>query len=313
MPAFLKRFFGDPLDKKKRLVGWEKKHDSGYYDIIRFFGPAGSDPSEIIIKYLPGIITFRDPLIAGYSAEMEKRLRLENRLYDGPTVMMTAGFDPVSDPPVMTVREVKYGDVAGSSYTLDFKHPLFERVGGTLRYYYKTRYPSNKIESNPLANCLGVCGYLLVKEGDRTYLLQVTRSGKVASLENSRGPSVAGGVDFVEGYRNLRELLDRALSAEIKEEVNLDPSEYKIIPLAYAREIFRGERPQLFALIETLLTRKEITKRLENLKIKFIETDSFEFIPLRTNRSLDPAILRTLNHEALMNYYLLEEYLNFVG
>ena len=310
MPAFLKRFFDDPLQKEKRLVGREKKHDSAYYDILRFFGPAKYDPSKIIIKYLPGIFTFRDSLIARYASEMEKRLRSEDRLYDGPAVMMTAGLDVTSDPPVMTVREVKYGDVAGGSYTLDFKHPLFEKTGGTLRYYYKSKYPSNNIEANPLANCLGVCGYLLVREDDKTYLLQVTRSAQVASLENSRGPSVAGGVDFVEGYRNLGEILNRALSDEIKEETNLDPDEYKIIPLAFAREIFRGERPQLFAAIETSLSREEIANRLKNLKIKFKETDRFEFLTLRPDRTLDPAVRRTLNHEALMNYYLLEEYLN---
>jgi hypothetical protein len=310
MPAFLKRYFDDPLDKEKRLVGREKKHDSGYYDIIRFYGTDKKDPSKMIIKYQSGIFTFSDPLIEQYAAEMEKRLRSEDRLYDGPTAMMVAGFDPAADPPVMTVREVNYGDVAGGSYTLDFKHPIFEKTGGTLRFYYKSKYPSNKIEANPLANCLGVCGYLLVREENNWFILQVTRSARVASLENTRGPSVAGGVDFVKGYRGLGELLDHALSDEIKEEMNLDPGEYKIIPLAFAREIFRGEHPQLFAGIETALSREEITNRLKNLKIKFKETDCFEFIPLRPNRTLDPATLCTLNHEALMNYYLLEEYLN---
>ncbi|MBN1213352.1 MAG: NUDIX hydrolase [candidate division Zixibacteria bacterium] len=303
----MKRFFDAPHDKEKRRVGWEKKHDSGYFDIIRFFGPGKCNPSNIMIEYLPGIFTFRDPLLAEYSTEMEKRLRSDGRLYDGPTALMVAGFDPAANPPTMTVREVNYGDVAGSSYTLDFKHPHFEKAGGTLRNYYKNKYPSHKIEDNPLANCLGVCGYLLVREENRIFLLQVIRSGRVASLENTRGPSVAGGVDFVKGYRNLGEILDRALSEEIKEEVNLEPGEYKIIPLAFAREIFRGERPQLFAAIETSLTREEVTDRMINLKMKFRETDSFEFIPLHPDCTLDPTTLRTLNPEALMNYYLLEE------
>ena len=140
MPAFLKRFFSQPGGKEKRLVGRKREYDSGYFDIIRFFGPFKWEPSKIIIKYLPGIFTFDDPLIEQYAAEMEKRLRADDRLYEGPTAMMMAGFDVASDPPVMTVREVNYGDVAGSSYTLDLKHPLFENTGGTLRNYYKSRY-----------------------------------------------------------------------------------------------------------------------------------------------------------------------------
>ena len=310
MSAFLKRYFDAPGEKEKRLVGRIKEYDSGYYDIIRFFGAGKKEPSEIVIKYQPGIFTLSDALIEQYTVEMEQRLRQEKRLYDGPTVMMVTGFDPENDPPKITVREVKYGNVAGCSYTLDFKHRFFENNGGTLRDYYKSKYPSHKIENNPLANCLGVCGYLQVREEGRTFLLQVTRSGKVASLENSRGPSVAGGVDFIEGYRNLGELLDRALADEVKEETGLDHGEYQIIPLAFAREIFRGERPQLFAVIETGLSREEISKRLKNLRIHFKEIDRFEFIPLRSDCTLDSAALHPLNHEALMNYYLMEEYFN---
>ncbi|MDD3731417.1 MAG: hypothetical protein PHU88_03475 [candidate division Zixibacteria bacterium] len=308
MPAFLERFFNHPGELEKRLVGPDRKYDSGYFDIIRFFGLDKILPENILIKYLPHSFCFNEPLIAEYSELMEKQLRLEKRLYPGPTVMNLAGFDLGISPAVMTVQDVAYGMVAGSSYTLDFKHPLFKKTGGTLRYYYKTQYPSHRLEDSPLANCLGVCGYLVLNEENKRYLLQVTRSARVASLENTRGPSVAGGVDFVKGYANLKQLMDNALSEEIKEELNIDKGHYTLVPLAYAREIFRGERPQLFMLVETSLTRKDIINRRKIMKSSFEEIADCEFIVLPSGNTLDTAVIDSLNHEARMNYYLMREY-----
>jgi len=309
LPAFLRRYYGSPEQNSARKVGIDRDYDSGYFDIIRFYGSDRMNPARIEIKYIDGIFQFTDELIARYAGLIETELWKQGRLYDGPTVMMAEAFDIKANPPVMTVREARYGDVAGSGYALDLKHPLFESSGETLREYYKNTYPGHTLESNPLANCLGVCGYLLIREENESFLLQVRRSGRVASLENSPGPSVAGGVDFVRGYKNLNALLINSLQEEIAEELNLDRAEFEITPLAFAREIFRGERPQLFALVETSLSRNDIATRLDASSPAFEEIESYEFHTFPFEGAVRKDRLERLNHEARMNYYLLEEYL----
>ncbi|MFZ5980188.1 MAG: hypothetical protein ACOYVF_06105 [Candidatus Zixiibacteriota bacterium] len=310
---FINRFYGSAEQKAARLVGRDREFDSGYFDIVRFFGPDRVDPAHIEIKYVEGVFEFSDELIARFAGEVEAEMRRKKRLFDGPTVMMMTAFDINADPPMITVREVRYGDIAGSGYALDMKHQLFESRGGSLREYYKSKYPGPAYEDSPLPNCIGVCGYLLLREKDESYLLQVQRSGQVASLENSPGPSAAGGVDFVRGYRNLEELLLKSLYNEIIEELNLKEGECRITPLACAREIFRGERPQVFALMETSLSREVVAFRLKNSRPDFEEIAGFDFYEFPFRSAVRRDRLGRLNHEARMNYYLLEEYLTGSG
>ena len=120
---------------------------------------------------------------------------------------------------------------------------------------------------------------------------------------------MAGSVDYAEDYGNLAKLIDRSLGAEISEELNLRPDEYEIIPLAFAREIFRGEKPQLFCLVKTSLSRIEIAERLSALDPDAREFDSFDFVAIDRDRVSLDSWLAAVNHEARMNYHLVEEYL----
>jgi 8-oxo-dGTP pyrophosphatase MutT (NUDIX family) len=299
----VRKYFGD--DSSARAVGTNRAHDSGYIDIVRFFGCTPLDPGRITINYDPTPFQFSDPHIAQYAAEIERAMRAEGRLYDGPPVMELKSADFGSTAPSITVQPATYGQQAGSCFVLDLMHTLFENRGGTLRAYWKNHYEKTSVESNPLAICLGVCGFLIARESTKPpRILCQHRAGQLASLESSIGPSVAGSVDWVEGYRTLADLIQDAMAREITEELGLKPEEYTITPLAYAREIFRGEKPQIFCSIETALSEQELSVRLSNLPAAHPEHDSFEFIPAPIPGTVTPA---SLNHEARMNYYLLEE------
>jgi hypothetical protein len=305
LPSFVKRHFG-PHDKK-RLVGLERECDSGYFDICRFFGDGPLNPAEVHISYLKDEFVLSDPTIARFAGEMAERMRYEGRLYPGPPVMKLAGFMKSASPATMIVQPTSYERFAGSCLALDAVHPLFERYGGTLRDYYKTNYPGSAVDKNPLAICLGVCGLMVVSDGGEHRLLVAKRASHLTSLVGTFGPSAAGIVDFNTDYRSLEELTVGQMRAEVAEETGLEAGEFDIEPLAYAREIFRGEHPQIFCLITTNLRSDEIERRLACLSGRRREFDEYRFLPWKS----DSAVLSELNFEALMNYHLLQEWQSF--
>jgi hypothetical protein len=298
----VQQYFGD--DFSSRSVGKTRAIDSGYIDIVRFFGQEAVNPAQVAVKYDPTPFTFSDALIAEFSSNVEKQMRAEGRLYDGPLVMKLKSADFSGSSLSITVQFATYGQQAGSCFALDLPHELFARHGGTLRRYWKEKYRDTSVESNPLAICFGVCGFLLLTEsGKPPRLLCQHRTGRLASLESSIGPSVAGSVDWTLGYNTLSDLVQDSMTREITEELGLCLGEYAVTPLAYAREIFRGEKPQIFCAISTSLRDHKIESRIKSLRPHFAEHDSFEWITLQSDYHPD-----SFNHEARMNYYLLEEF-----
>ena len=313
MPDFMIRYFSEESENGSTLAGADKKYESGYFDIFRFFGNQAVDPQQVVINYAPGEFKFHDDIIEVFAKEMEQKLISENRLHEGPPIMKVIDYDFYRTP-YIKVQKARYGDIAGSCFVLDYPHTLFVQKGGTLREYYKNRYPSLKIKDSPLPLCLGICGILHVIENGQRYFLKVHRSSRLASLENSIGPSAAGSVDFKDDYNNLLDLIDDALGRELEEELNLKKDNYNIIPLAFAREIFRGESPQLFCLVETRRSREELIFGFEKVSGSQREFDSYTFETLdKKGRCRDNESIASLNHEAKMNYYLIEEYLSWLA
>jgi len=311
LAPFLNKHFADT--RHERLVGLTRQYDSGYVEIIRFFGDQAVDPSRIALQYLHDSFHFDDERIEQFSQIIEQELRQQGSLTKGPPAMKLVSFERDNSPATMTVQAARYGDFAGSCFALDYEHPLFADWGGTLRDYYKVAYPSSAVIDNPLAICLGASGMLLVRENEDMFFLRVRRAKHLATMTGSYGSSVAGVVDYNTEYGNLRELMVAALSQEVEEEINLTKDEYEVIPLAYTREVLRGEHPQLFCLVNTDLSRREISARLEGLKPDDREYDRFDFIPLNRDGALPADHLASLNFEGRINYYLVEEYLAGAG
>ena len=308
-PAFLERHFGTDAQRSSRIVGVDRTFESWYIDIARFFGTNGIDPVEISVAYSDGMFQLSDPLIREFAAFVESELRAQGRLYDGPSAMRLVDFNFHRSNPILMVQEARYADQC-ANFAMDLSHPpLFAQWGGSLRDYLYATIPSHAPEDNPLCLCFGVCGLLLVEDGNQRYILQVMRSSRLASLENSIGPSVAGSVDFDTTSRSIAELIINSLAKEVTEELGLNDGEFSITPLAYAREIFRGERPQLFAVVTTPLDRKEIARRLDSLPECDREFSTYDFLPL-TNMRLSSDLVASMNFEAKMAYYLLEEWLS---
>ncbi len=309
MPKVIKTYFDSEGAAPSRRVGVGRCHESGYSDIVRFFGDNAPDPGKIDMEFLPNGFEFDDALIAEFAARIAERMHTEGRLYDGPPAMRVADFEFSRGRGHMIVQPCRYEAQAGSCFALDLPDPNFAQRGGTLRNYYLSEYPSRRLADNPLALCLGVCGLVLVRETSDDYLLTVHRAPHLASLENSTGPSVAGSVDFDSHPGSLEDTCRRALAIEAHEELGLTGDDYKLVPLAYAREIFRGEKPQLFFLLETSLSRARISEMLNENMTERAEFDAFDFVGFAKRAKNADSWLENLNHEARMNYFLAEEYL----
>jgi hypothetical protein len=214
-----------------------------------------------------------------------------------------------TEPRRLIVEPCDYSLQAGTCFALDLPDDRFAPKGVTLREYYRHGCAQPSVENNPLAICLGICGYLLVEEQGHRFILQIERADSLASLEGERGPSVAGVVDYRTDFANLAQLIRKSLTTEIDEEVNLHYGEYEIIPLGWAIELFRGERPQLFCLIRAPFDRDELSARLDAVNPARREFKSYQFLPLYGGAVLDKKQFERLNFEARMNFLLLEEYL----
>jgi hypothetical protein len=298
MPAFLEEHYTG-------------EHTIGYFDIVRFFGADAADPSAVHLKTRSEPFSLADEKIQRFAGEMEAQMRSEGRLYDGPRIVNVCGARLKGDEPCVEIQPCDYGAQAGSCFALDYVHPLFRDEGGTLRRYYRQRYPTSRLEKHPLPQCLGVCGLLRVRERSRQWLLAVKRAARLASLESSLGPSAAGSVDWTEpAAATLGGLIEAAMIAEVTEELSLKSSDFSLRPLAWAREIFRGEKPQVFFLIDTPQGRGRIESLLESNRSQRREFDSWIFVPVdKAGRLLDNSLHKKLNHEAQMNLNLAEEYL----
>lgn len=297
---FVSRHHRDKNQLRQRLVGPGRTHDSGYFNIVRFFGPGAIDPVTVPLEYREPLFHMDDPLVETYARTIESELRAAGRLYQGPLVTAVIEERLAKSPRRLTLQPCDYGLFAGACFALDHVHESLPADTRTLREYAFRHHTQ-------LPPCLGVCGLLVTTEPDRSHrLLIVNRAGHLASLTHSIGPSAAGSVDFATHWTNLDQMARESMAAEILEEIGLQSSEYTILFLAYAREMFRGDKPQIFCRIDTPISSADVARRISALTGRR-EFNDYAFCPVEPDGRLWPDDIHRLNHEAAMNYYLLEE------
>ncbi len=302
---FFRRFEGCP-----EVGSTSVNRACGYFEIVRFFGSYGIDPKDVFVEMRDQPFEFSDDRIARLATEIERAMMTEGRIHAGPDILKLVDVDLTGEGKSLIVQPCRYGYQAGSCLALDYEHSLFDELGGCLREYYLSRYSSRVLGDNPLAICLGISACVVVQQEGVGRVLIVRRSVRLASLESTFGPSVAGSVERGHLSDNLLELLQGAVSAEASEELCLAPAEYRLAPLAYGREIFRGERPQLFAALITDLSAEELSERWDSLDPATREFDEYVFLPLIGDSGREDGMAEQMNFEVAMNLQLLREYLS---
>jgi hypothetical protein len=150
---------------------------------------------------------------------------------------------------LIACRKARYFDQIASNLTMDWASGKLSGGWHTIRSGME-RPEGGKLrplKDSNLANTLGVAAMLYQR--DLSPIFRV-RSESLASISKSGLHCTASGVHEIEeshppGYFDFS-IFSRGKHKEIKHEIGLDEHEYHLFPVAFARELPRGGKPQLF-------------------------------------------------------------------
>jgi hypothetical protein len=184
--------------------------------------------------------------------------------YENDETPRIRSFDRDGDRVRVKVQRASYEDQIATNLAVDVAGPWFAD-GGTVRSNFaqpeEGRLPP--LEHSVLADTLGVAAVVLTPEG--TPLFRV-RSGDLAAIQQGALHCTVSGVGklapaLVAEGRGGFDLLEFGIREEIRTELNLEPGEYDLFPLAFARELPRAGKPQLFFVALSRLPQEELEAR----------------------------------------------------
>lgn len=180
----------------------------------------------------------------------------------------------------ITIQPATYFDQVGTNLTLDWASGLLDdNPSSTIRNNFESHENGilPKLKTSILANTLGVA-VVLINNKTKEVLIPI-RGSKQAVMADGKGKfhCSASGVFELDDFPSKGEELTfdifiQGMQKEIKEEIGLSKEFYKLIPLAFTRELARGGKPQLFFIAETDLDIQNIKSTMTNA------IDAWEFI-----------------------------------
>jgi len=177
-----------------------------------------------------------------------------------------------SDTKTITIQPATYFDQVGTNLSIDWASGLIDddnasTIRNTIESNENGMLP--RLKNSILANTLGVAVVLINKE-TKEVLIPI-RGSEQAIMSDGKGKfhCSASGVfeldDFpIKGEKLTFDIFMQGMKKEIKEEIGLSTDSYKLIPLAFTRELARGGKPQLFFIAETKLDIKSIKSSMIN-------------------------------------------------
>ena len=186
-----------------------------------------------------------------------------------------------NDKKIITIQPATYFDQVGTNLTIDWSSSLINKdnpsatIRNSLERHEDGRLP--KLQTSILANTLGV-SVVLVNTMTKDVLIPI-RGSQQAIMTNGEGQfhCSASGVFELDNFplngEELKfDIFIDGMHKEIEEELGLEKEYYKLIPLAFSRELVRGGKPQLFFIAETELD-------IRDIKLKMTQAvDAWEFI-----------------------------------
>lgn len=212
---------------------------------------------------------------------------------------------------LMRCQGAKYFDQVGTNITIDWESGLLPD-GGTIRNSLEKnpqgRLPS--FEDSSLANTLGTAVMVLNRE---LRPIMRVRNPNMGSIPHAGLHVAVSGVlepkTKLEPGRYNFDVFQPGTRAEIESEMGLSTDDYKLYPLAFARELPRGGKPQLFWVAITKLSDDEIRDKMKNAKEKyeFVPTDEFDFFD--KDIEFYSEIAERFTYEGLASFLFTEQFL----
>lgn len=186
----------------------------------------------------------------------------------------------------MLGQRASYFDQVATNLTLDWRSTKLPDNSLTIRN--SIELPENgllkTLDNSNLSNTLGVAVMLYNRALEPFIRL---RSSDLAAIPQKGLHCSASGVFEMDDGINAGEhdytVLERGIEREIASEVGLDRADYNLYPVAFARELPRGGKPQVFFIALTKLSGSKILEKSKNAD------ESWEFSKDETLKVKDSA------------------------
>lgn len=187
-----------------------------------------------------------DAAVALFKEMKKLRFLDESQQWENNVALRIDSIDPSGK---ISCRKARYFDQVATNLTVDWASGLLSDGWYTIRSGIE-RPENGKLrplnESN-LANTLGVA--VMLYERDLSPILRI-RSASLASIPKRGLHCTASGVHEIDDAQRAGlfdfSILRQGMVKEIKHEIGLDEHEYDLFPVAFARELPRCGKPQLF-------------------------------------------------------------------
>ena len=181
----------------------------------------------------------------------------------------------------LSCQKARYFDQVGTNITLDWASGVLANGWRTIRIDVErpTDGKLRPLQASNLANTLGVA--VMLYDKDLSPIVRV-RSESLASIPKRGLHCTASGVHEVDPTQPPGvfdySLLERGMLKEIKHEIGLDEHEYHLFPIAFARELPRGGKPQLFYMALAKVENQRIRDAMATADeaYEYVSTDSAE-------------------------------------
>lgn len=215
------------------------------------------------------------------------------------------------------IQRAWYFDQVGTNLTLDWASGYVPKAmepceDATIRSCVESPVDGRlrPLQDSVLANTLGVAAFVLTN--DQQLLIPI-RGKDQAIFSEGVGKfhcSASGVCKWQEALgfgETTFDLFVEGMHAEIKRELNLPRETYDLIPLAFARELPRGGKPQLFFFAKCNLSLAEVQRYMDKAEEKW-EFLNEESLPPDSplNRWLQNRIGPTYTRETLENCFTCE-------
>lgn len=187
----------------------------------------------------------------------------------------------ITEDSVLRIQLANYKDQIATNLTLDWASGLVDDVAGrTVRSHFEPpqegRLPL--LSQSRLANTLGVAVMLMTADGRKVLPI---RGSQQAVMSEGKGKFHCSASGVFE-WKHLAawsssapfDALLAGMIDEIRTELNLPRQSYQVVPLAMARELPRGGKPQLFCAAQCDLRLAEIQDYMKSAPEKWEFVDS---------------------------------------
>ncbi|MCZ4339279.1 hypothetical protein [Shewanella colwelliana] len=183
--------------------------------------------------------------------------------------------DVSTDSNSITCRKACYFDQIATNLTLDWRSKKLPDNRQTIRNSIEKPISGRlkTLRDSNLANTLGVAVMLYNSQFEPYVRI---RSDSLAAIPKKGLHCSASGVFEMEGGIQSGEydysIIEKGIEREIKTEIGIDRGDYSLYPVAFARELPRGGKPQLFFIAITDLCDSDIVDKSKTAE------ESWEFI-----------------------------------